>query len=243
MLEANSMKDALIVSSVFAVVLGVSAAAQSPSQTTPQPPSQNGQTQGTPTQSAPTQATQPQAGQIQQPPGTQGSTPAPSQPVTLTGCLTPATGTMTAGGYTLNNVTGAAGNGPTSYTLIGGDRTAMGTYGNSRVEVLGTLDPQINGASSGAVGTSGTRSADPVGAAGRSGPRTGAPNPASASGSPVTGAVGTAGTGVDATGAGAAGTGAAGAVTTPPAGATPPPPAFHVTTIRQVPGSCGGEGI
>jgi hypothetical protein len=209
------MKRTCLFGTIMAAALGVSVAAQS------QNPPATGQT-------PPTQGTT--GTQIQQPvPGTKPDTPPANQPVTLTGCLTPLTGATA--GYTLNNVTGGATDAPTSYTLIGGDRSAMVNYGNSRVEVIGSLAAPV-----------GTGNA--VGTTGRGSTSAAAPpsSPASPAGTISTGAAGTGGgMGTGAAGTGAAGTGAAGSITTSPAGTTPPPPNFTVTSIRQVPGSCGGD--
>jgi hypothetical protein len=133
--------------------------------------------------------------------------------------------------YTLNGVTGGAANSPTSYTLLGGDRSAMGQYGNSRVEVIGTTAPQPGSASQ-SVGTSGRA------------PVTGAPGaPATgATGATAAGGNGTAAappTGTGTVGAGTAATGAAGSVAPTASGAAPTN--FTVTSIRQVPGTCGGN--
>jgi hypothetical protein len=240
------MKRTYLFGTVFAAALGVSVAAQAQT-----PAAQSGQTQGT-TQTQPTTqqppTTPPQGTttnppgtvgtsgtQIQQPvPGTQGQTPTANQPLTITGCIAPGTG-ASAGGYLLNNVTGGAENSPTSYTLVGGDRTAMASYGSStRVEVIGTPAVQQSGASgasgatgaTGAVGTSGSTAAgagvSPATPATPASPRPTSPTDSSTS----------------ATGAPSAGASATGSTLTP--GVTPPPPSFTVTSIRRIPGSCGG---
>jgi hypothetical protein len=250
------MKRTHLSATILAAALGVSVAAQSQAPQTGQAPS-TPPTQGTtpaqpttpqqppsPTQPTPATGTAPTApapqgtsGQIQQPvPGTQGN-----RPITITGCLTPIPGAA-SGGYTLNNITGGESNSPSAYTLVGGDRALMGTYGNSRVEVSGTLASPVGNGN--AVGTTGRGSSSA--AAPPSSPAAPAGSVArGAAGSPVGAATGTAaGGGVPtASGAGTAApaSGAAGSILTGAAGAAPPPPNFAVTTIRQVPGSCGGR--
>ena len=239
------MKRTHLFGTILVAALGVSVVAQS--QTLPQneqtpgtPPTQGTTPAQPPTQPPPTPAPSPSqpttpaapgpqgtSGQIQQPvPGTQGN-----RPITITGCLTPISGAATPGGFTLNNITGGESNSPTSYTLLGGDRALMGNYGNSRVEVSGTLaSPVGTGNAVGTTGRGSTSAAAPPS------------SPASPAGTVSTGAAGTgggAGTGVPP--AGATGSAAAGTITTAPAGTPPPPPNFTVTSIRQVPGNCGGK--
>ncbi len=82
--------------------------------------------------------------------------------------------------------TGAAA--PSSYVLMGGDQSELQRYANSRVEIIGTLEP------------------------------------ASAPGSPSAAAPGSAGT--------------AGSATPEASAATPQQ--LHITSVRQVAGTCGG---
>jgi hypothetical protein len=142
--------------------------------------------------------------------------PPSPKPISLTGCLTASGPGLTgasatpgrSGGFVLNSATNAP-HAPKSYTLLGGDTNALLHFGHSRVEVIGSMDPQPAAAfaSASQIGKS------PIGAG-------------------VTGGVGTSGSGA---------TPATGAVIPPPATAAPPAPTnFHVTSIRQVPGSCGG---
>jgi len=206
------MKRTYIFAALLTAGLAMPAAAQTPTQ----PPTTN------PKPTSPTT------------PGTQ--TPAtPQQPVTITGCLTPpAPGTPNTG-YTLSNATGADKNAaPRSYALLGGDPNALIKYGNSRVEIIGSMDPQPAGAfkngstigqspigagATGAVGTSGS-GATPVTGATNTNPKPTTPPPAA--GSVTMGTPGTPGAANPAT---------------PAMGVAPN---FHVTSMRQVPGGCGG---
>jgi hypothetical protein len=168
---------------LFALALGVTVSAQTPA---------------------------PGAQQPQSSPANAGGT----TPITLTGCLgTPAPAVAGApprpagGSYMLNDAVAAEAKAPKSYALLGGDSKALRRYRNSRVEIIGSMDPQPAAAFSG--GSQIGRS--PVGAG-------------------VTGAVGTSASGATPT------TSAVTPTPTPPA-----PPAFHITSIRQVSGSCGGR--
>jgi hypothetical protein len=228
------MKRNYMFGTLLAVALSVSVGAQT------QTPTQGSGSQGT----AGTQGTG--SGQIQQPvPGTQGSAPPAATPLTLTGCLTPLTasaGAGTTGGYTLGDISGAASGSPSSYTLIGGDPNILKSYGNSRVEIVGSTQPMTPATASTAPGS-------PATAIGTSGtgvpPAMGTVTPSSPTGSVVAGSgsgtSGGAGTvtvapasGAGAT-AGAAGSGAASA------GGIATPPNFNVISVRQVPGNCGGQ--
>jgi hypothetical protein len=168
---------------LFALALGVPVSAQAPAQGAQQP-------QGSPAKVGGT------------------------APITLTGCLgaappaVPGAAPTPAGNsYMLNDAIAAEAKGPQSYALLGGDAKALRRYRNSRVEIIGSMDPQPAAAFSGGsqIGKS------PIGAG-------------------VTGAPGTSGSGATPA-----------TVAVVPAPTAPPPPAFHITSLRQISGKCGGR--
>ena len=91
----------------------------------------------------------------QQPPGSPAKVGG-STPITLTGCLAPpppavagAAPTPAGGSYMLNDAVAAEAKAPKSYALLGGDSKALRRYRNSRVEIIGSMDPQPAAAFSG----------------------------------------------------------------------------------------------
>jgi hypothetical protein len=155
------MKPNHLAGVLFALALGVTVSAQAPAQGAQQP----------------------------QTPAKAGDT----TPITLTGCLggaaPAATGAAPApagGSYMLNDAIAAEAKAPKSYALVGGDAKALRRYRNSRVEIIGSMDPQPAAAFAG--GSQIGRSPVGVGVTGAVGtsasgatPATGAVTPAPAS--------------------------------------------------------------
>jgi hypothetical protein len=170
--------------------------------------------------------------------GTQTASPAQTtQPITLTGCLTPRpaaanvdSGTVTdgaqaaarSGDYVLQDATEASSNTPKSYVLFGAKDGDLIKLAHSRVEIVGSMDPQPAAmfASGSAIGRS------PLGAG-----NTGGVGTSGSGATAVTGAMRTAGSGT-------AGTTTQGTVTLDGSGAQP---RLKVSSVRQVPGNCGGK--
>jgi len=150
--------------------------------------------------------------------------------MTLTGCLTPPAANVTGSPFTLVNATGGTMTTPQTFALMGGDPTSMQQFGNSRVEIIGSM--QTRPAAGSQIGTSPV-GAGTTGTVGTSGagvtPPTGTTTPGSPTGT-STGTVVPSGTNVTTS------------MSPTPGSLTPPPmPNFRVTSMRQVPGNCGGQ--
>lgn len=188
------------------------------------------------------------------------------QTITVTGCLTaapqgsPAAAPGQPGGFTLTGVApnggtpgaGAAG-AATSYTLTGGNPSDLRAYANSRVEIQGTLQPTGAATEPGAAGvtpaTPPTTMPPPAGTPPSTTPPAGTPPTATPpAGSPPTARppAGTPPTGTPPAGTppsttpAPTGTSGAGAMSPTGTAGQVPSQQLQVTSVRQVPGICGG---